>query len=98
MAKIMKITELSKDLSMKAKDLIDGFRAINIDKNNGASVTDGEFEMLMQHLTSSHQIHNLEEYRDGKITITKAEKKPAVKEKVETAPKAEPAVHTSSGL
>ena len=92
MAKIMKITELSKDLSMKAKDLIDGFRAINIDKNNGASVTDGEFEMLMQHLTSSHQIHNLEEYRDGKITITKAEKKPAVKEKVETAPKAEPAV------
>ena len=87
MAKVMKITELSRDLAMKSKDLIDSFKAVNIEKNSGGSVTDVEFEIIMQHLTLSHQIHNLEEYRTGKITITapKAVKKEAPK-KVEEKP------------
>ncbi len=94
MAKVMKISELSRDFAMKAKDIIDSFKDLKIDKNSGASVTDIEFEALMQHLTVSHQIHNLEEYREGKITITapKAEKKakpsPAPKAEEKETPKA----------
>ena len=83
MAKITKLSEMSKDFGMKAKDVIEGFKAINIDKNSGASVNDEEFELFMQHLTSTHQIHDLEAYTSGKITIKSAEKKKA-------APKAEP--------
>ncbi len=88
MAKVMKISELSRDFAMKTKDIIESFKGLNIEKNTGASVTDEEFEMFMQHLTSTHQIHNLEEYREGKITITapKAEKKA----KPAPAPAAEP--------
>ena len=91
MAKVMKISELSRDFAMKAKDIIESFKDLNIEKNSGASVTDVEFEVLMQRLTLTHQIHNLEEYREGKITITapKAEKKPEAKAEAKPEVKAE---------
>ena len=94
MAKVMKITELSRDFAMKSKDMIDSFKAVNIEKNSGGSVSDGEFEIIMQYLTLKHQIHNLEEYREGRITITapKAVKKEAparVEEKKEEKPAVE---------
>ena len=81
MAKAMKISELSRDFSMKSKDIIDSFKAVNIEKTSGASVSDVEFEVFMQYLTTSRQIHDIEAYREGKITLTaeKADKKPAPK-------------------
>lgn len=84
MAKTMKITEMSKDFAMKSKDVIETFKAVNIDKNTGASVSDGEFEIFMQQITSTHQIKNIDDYLDGKVKISapKAEK---------TAPKTAPA-------
>ena len=97
MAKITKLSEMSKDFGMKAKDIIEGFKAINIEKNTGASVTDEEFEIFMQHLTTTRQIHDLEAYTSGKVTIKSAEKKPAPKAepkpevKVESKPEAKPA-------
>ncbi|MBQ7363827.1 MAG: translation initiation factor IF-2 [Clostridia bacterium] len=83
----MKISELSRDFAMKTKDIIESFKGLNIEKNSGASVTDVEFELFMQHLTKTHQIHNLEEYREGKITITAP--KPERKAKPDPTPKAE---------
>ena len=50
-------------------------KELNIEKNTGASVTDVEFEIFMQHMTSSHQIRDLEAYTDGKVTIKAAEPK-----------------------
>ena len=93
MAKVVKITELSKDFGMKSKDLIDFFKEVNIEKNSGGSVNDIEFEIIMQHITSARQIHNLDEYMSGKATITSQEKKEKAAEKapVQEAPKAEAA-------
>jgi len=85
MAKVIKISEMSKDFGMKAKDVIEGFKEIKIEKNSGASVSDVEFEVFMQHMTSTHQIHDLEAYTSGKVTIKSAEKKA----KAAPAPKAE---------
>ena len=95
MAKVMKISEMSKDFGMKAKDVIEGFKEVNIEKNTGASVSDVEFEIFMQHMTSTHQIHDLEAYTDGKITIKSAEPKKkapkaAPEAKAEVEVKAEP--------
>ena len=92
MAKIVKLSELSKDFGLKAKDVIEGFKAINIEKNTGASVSDEEFEIFMQHLTSTHQIKDLEAYTTGKVTLRSAEVKKATPkaEAKPAAPKAEP--------
>ncbi len=91
----IKISDMSRDFGMKAKDVIEGFKSINIEKNSGASVSDVEFEAFMQHMTFNHQIHDLAAYEAGKITITaptpkKAEPKPAPKPQVKAEPKPEP--------
>ncbi len=86
--KIYKLTELSRDFDMKAKDVIDGFKAINIEKNSTSSVTDEEFEVFMQHMTSTHQIGNLEAYTTGKVTITSNKPKPEKKPEPKAEPKA----------
>ena len=100
MAKGIKISDMSRDFSMKSKDIIEEFKTINIEKTTGGTVSDEEFAVFMQHITSSHQISDLEAYRSGKITIKiantepKAEVKPEVKAepKIEAKPevKAEP--------
>ena len=101
MAKGIKISDMSRDFAMKSKDVIEEFKTVNIEKTTGGTVSDEEFAVFMQHITSSHQISDLEAYRSGKITIkiAKTEEKPAPKEepkpevKVEAKPeiKAEPA-------
>ena len=98
MAKGIKISEFSKDFAMKSKDVIEEFKTVNIEKTTGGTVSDEEFAVFMQHITSSHQISDLEAYRSGKVTIRsagkeeKAEPKAAKPEaKKETTPKkAEP--------
>ena len=94
MAKVIKISEMSKDFAMKSKDVIEGFKEIKIEKNTGASVSDVEFEIFMNYMTSKNQIKDLEGYCNGKTTLRGAvTKKAEVKEpKVEAkpAPRAEP--------
>ena len=91
MAKGIKISELSKDFAMKSKDVIEEFKSVNIDKTTGGTVSDEEFAVFMQHITSSHQISDLEAYRSGKITIKiAAEKAETPKKEAKAAePKAE---------
>ena len=94
MAKNMKITDLSKDFSMKSKDVVDAFREIGVEKNSGGAVSDGEFESFMQHITSTHQIGDIDAYIEGKVSIRsvkpkKEEPKPEVKAEVKPEPKPE---------
>ena len=102
MAKGIKISDMSKDFAMKSKDVIEEFKSVNIEKTTGGTVSDEEFAVFMQHITSKNQISDLEAYRSGKITIktvskTKAESKAApvpkaeVKPEVKAEPKAAPA-------
>ena len=91
MAKGIKISDLSKDFSMKSKDVIEKFKTINIEKTTSGTVSDEEFAVFMQHVTLGHQISDLEAYRSGKITIKIAGKsaKEEAKPEVAEAPKAE---------
>ena len=72
---------------MKSKDITDAFKELGLDKKSGGSADEVEFEMLLDHLTKTHQIKNLDAYRRGvvKLTVTKGEKA----EKKTSAPKAE---------
>ena len=90
MAKGIKISDLSKDFAMKSKDIIEEFKTVNIEKTTGGTVSDEEFAIFMQHITSSHQISDLEAYTSGKVTIRTAEnKKPEPKAEAKAEPKAE---------
>ena len=79
MAKGIKVSDLSKDFSMKSKEVIEELKNVNIEKTTGGTVSDDEFAAFMQHITLKHQISNLDEYRSGKATIKSAEKKAAEK-------------------
>jgi len=96
MAKNMKISELSKVFGMKTKDVVEEFKTISIDKSSsGASVSDEEFEVFMQHMTTSHQIKDLDAYCEGKTSIhseeSKAKAEPKAEAKVEPKVEAKPA-------
>ncbi len=75
---VIKISQLSKDLALKSKDITDSFKEIGIDKKSGASVDSEEFEVFMNHMMKSHQIKNIEAYLGGQTKISiKNENKPA---------------------
>ena len=90
MAKGIKISDMSKDFAMKSKDVIEEFKTVKIEKTTSGTVSDEEFAVFMQHMTTTHQISDLEAYRSGKTTIRIAEKtaKKADAPKAETAPAA----------
>ena len=90
----VKITQLSKDFNIKAKDIIDIFRDLGIEKKNGGSVELDEFELFVNHMTTKNQIKDIDAYRDGRSKITVDAPKAAPAPKAETpkaeAPKAAP--------
>ncbi|MBQ8584010.1 MAG: translation initiation factor IF-2 [Clostridia bacterium] len=74
----IKITQLSKDFNIKSKDILDSCKELGLDKKSGGSLDGDEFELFVELLTSTHQIKDLDAYRDGKTKISSpAEKKPA---------------------
>ena len=82
-----KITQISKDFNLKTKDVTDAFKEINIDKKTGTTVDTEEFEILLDHLTSKHQIKNIDKYLSGESKIFVGEEKKT--EKSEKPAKAE---------
>ena len=86
----IKITQLSKDFGMKSKDITDAFKELGLDKKNGASADEIEFEMLLDHMTKTHQIKSLDAYRRGavKLTVSKSTEKKS-EPKVEAEAKVE---------
>ncbi len=84
----IKITQLSKDLNLKSKEITDRFKDIGIDKKSGASADSDEFELFLETLMVRHQIKDVESYLNGKNKISSVREK-----KAEPAPevKAEPA-------
>ena len=57
---IIKITQLSKDFNMKAKDIIEAFKDMGLEKKTGGSVDVDEFELFMSVMTKKHQIKKIE--------------------------------------
>ncbi len=86
----IKISQITKDLNLKTKDVIDTFSTeLGIEKKSGATVDVAEFELFMHNITLSHQIKNLDAYLNGetKITIKREAAKEAVKAEAEVKPK-----------
>ena len=84
----IKISQISKDFNLKAKDVTDIFKEIGFDKKSSGATAEGEeFEIFLSYITRKNQIHDLEAYTSGKNTISE------IKEKVAPAPaeKAKPA-------
>ena len=98
--KAIKMKQLSDNLNMKTKDILDAFKDLGLDKKSGASVEAAEFELLISTLTKKNQISSIDDYLDGKVKISsvkeakvapKVEAAPAPKVEATPAPKAEPA-------
>ena len=92
----IKISQISKDLNLKTKEILDTFsNEMGIEKKSGATVDTAEFELFIQKLTLAHQIKNLDAYLSGESKISiksdaKAEAPKAEKPAAKTeAPKAE---------
>ena len=87
-----KITQITKDFTLKSKDVLDAFKELGIEKKSGGSADNDELELFINYITLKHEIKDLDAYRDGRVKIAAAEKKPKVeKPKAEEKPAAAPA-------
>ena len=68
--KSIKLSQISKDFNIKAKDVIDVFHDVGMEKKTGAVAESEEYEVFLQYMTSKHQIKNMNDYLDGKTKIT----------------------------
>ena len=90
----VKIAQISKDLNIKTKDIIDTFKELGIEKKVGGSADLDEYELFLDGITKAHQIKDLDAYRSGKVKIASqkqetAEKKPEPKPEPKVEQKAE---------
>ncbi|MBQ8858249.1 MAG: hypothetical protein IJ012_00490, partial [Clostridia bacterium] len=78
-----KIAQLSKDLLVSAKDILEMMKAVGIEKKTGSSLEGVELEIFFDRITEANQLENLEEYVNGTAKIImptpKVEKKPEPK-------------------
>ncbi len=73
--KSVKITQLSKDMNIKVKTLVDMLAEMGMDKKTTSSALDSdEMDLFLDTITRENQIENLGEYLDGKATIVSEEK------------------------
>ena len=100
-----KVNQLAKDLGIKTKDITDILKDKGFEAKSQKALEAAEFDVLFEHLTSSNQITNIEDYIDGityipsvadgtpKAEVSKEEKpEPAKKQAPKAdAPKAGPA-------
>lgn len=93
-SKTLKIAQLAKDFDIKQSDVTEIFMQINVvNKKTAGSVEQDEFDAFLSFITENNKIENLDDYIDGKATITvekpKPIKKPEEKAVAEEKPSAE---------
>ena len=79
-----KVNQLSKDLGLKSKDVMDVLAAHGIEAKTQSSLGPDEFGILLNALTKENQISGIEDYIDGITYI------PSKLKKAEEAKPAEP--------
>ncbi len=82
-ANLLKVTQLSKDMNMKSKDVLGVLADKGIELKSSSSLEAEQFELLLDTLTKNNQIDNIGNYLDG-VTYIPSKPKTAAK-------KAEPA-------
>ena len=90
MAGAIKITQITKDFNLKQKDVLEITKSLNMEKKSGGALESEEFELFLEHMMKSHEIKDLDAYRDGKNKITlKKEKAEEPTRVAKSAPAAE---------
>ena len=79
-----KVNQLAKDFGLKSKTLTDILASKGVEVKTQRSLEPREFDLLMEALTSSHQVENIEDYIDGVTYIPS--QKPVEEKKPEAAP------------
>ena len=80
-----KISTLAKELELKNKDLLDIISKAGITgKTQSGSLDETEFNIVMEVLTASHQIDNIDAYMNGDVIIERTVEKVKKEEKTET--------------
>ncbi len=94
-ANLLKVTQLSKDMNMKSKDVLEVMAAKGVELKASSTLNAEQFEILLNTLTLDNQIDNIGNYLDG-ITYIPAKKKAEAKKtgapknaETEASPKAE---------
>ncbi|MBE6591653.1 MAG: translation initiation factor IF-2 [Ruminococcaceae bacterium] len=70
----VKINSLSKELDIKAKDIVSALADCGIDKNVSGVLSEEEFNVLLDALSSAKQTSNINEYIDGKVGLKPSDK------------------------
>ena len=73
---LLKITQFSKDMNIKSKEVIEMLAGKGIEVKSSSSLDASQFEMLFNALTLNNQIDNIGNYLDG-VTYIPSKKKPA---------------------
>jgi hypothetical protein len=81
---LLKVTQLSKDMNMKSKDVLEVLAGKGVNLKSQATLEPAQFDVLFEALTKENQIDNIGNYLDG-VTYIPSKKKPAA-----AKPKEEP--------
>ncbi len=73
--KKQKIAQLSKDLNIANKTVLELMKACGVEKKTGGTLEDGELDLFFDRLTEENQLENLEEYVNGTAKIIMAAEK-----------------------
>ncbi len=73
--KKQKIAQLSKDLNIANKTVLELMKASGVEKKTGGTLEDGELDLFFDRLTEENQLENLEEYVNGTAKIIMAAEK-----------------------
>ena len=60
-----KINQMAKDMGLKGKDLTDLLAGKGMDVKAQKTLSETEFDVLMENLTTAHQVDNILDYMDG---------------------------------
>ncbi len=99
-----KISQISKDLNMKSKDVVDLLGELDIKKNTSGTVENDEYAILLAKLTLTHSMKNIEAYLKGEVKISIVEEKaekpkkaaPSEEPKLESKPEPKPEVKSEA--
>ncbi len=83
-----KISVLAKELEIKNKELLDIISGLGITgKTQSGSLSEQEFNLVFNAITGAHQIENIDDYMNGKVSVERPEppkaEKPAPEVKAE---------------
>ena len=82
-----KVNQMAKDMGLKSKELTDLLASKGMgDVKSQKTLTEQEFNVLLQTLTKANQVENIYDYMDGKTAIpSKLSEKKAAQEAAEKA-------------